>query len=168
LSDSQEVVKERRRRLERASDYDEIFELVKNLVDRTLRLHRAGLSLVLTDMPNAVGAYYPAFSNSIVLNRALVDEIKKVMKDPREVNSFVFVVLLHEYLHSLGYLDDDQVRRLSKEVIVKTLGNDHLALRFSEGNWLEMYPELGVVGRPFSKFFRKEEKFDSSSTPYFG
>ncbi|MEM0117567.1 MAG: hypothetical protein QXV32_03900 [Conexivisphaerales archaeon] len=164
----EDIIRENRARLDRAEDYDEIFEIVKQTVERTLSIHRAGLSLVLTDMPNLVGAYYPAFSNTIVVNRGLVEDVRRIAKDPREVASFVYSILLHEYLHSLGYLDDNEVRAISKKIAQDNFGEDHPSVRFAAGNWLEIYPELSRRDRTFSKFFRHVEKFDSSSTPYFG
>jgi hypothetical protein len=164
----EERIRENRARLDRAEDYDEIFEIVKSTVERTLSLHRAGLSLVLTDMPNLVGAYYPAFSNTIVVNRGLVEDIRKIAKDPREVSSFVYTILLHEYLHSLGYLDDAEVRSISKKIAQDSFGEDHPSVKFASGNWLEIYPELATRDRKFSKFFRTVDRFDTSSTPYFG
>jgi hypothetical protein len=160
--------KEFARMVERAQDYDELFELVKKAVEQTIGEHRAGLSLVLTDMPNTIGAFYPAWSNYIVVNRALIEEMKSLVRDPRELNGFVFMILLHEYLHSLGHMEDDEVRRISKSICMKTVGPDHPATKYAEGNWLEMYPQLSQTGRPFSKLYRTVEKFDSSSAPYLG
>ncbi|MDG6935184.1 MAG: hypothetical protein JRN68_10900 [Nitrososphaerota archaeon] len=165
---SEDARKEFARRVERAEDYDQIFDLVKRAIENTLHEHRAGLSLVLTDMPNSIGAFYPAWSNYIVVNRALIEEMKRVVKDLRELNAFVFVILMHEYLHSLGHLDDDEVRRISKSVCSETVGPEHPATKYADSNWLEMFPQLSQTGRPFSKFYRTVEKFDSSSTPYLG
>ncbi len=59
-------------RLASAEGFDEVFELVKKAVDQVLGIHRAGLSLVLGDIPNQVGAYHEMGSNAIVMNRNLV------------------------------------------------------------------------------------------------
>lgn len=165
---AEERISENRAKLDRAEDYDEIFEIVKQTVEKSLSLHRAGLSLVLTDMPNLIGAYYPAFSNTIVVNRGLIEDVKKLAKNPREVSSFVYSILLHEYLHSLGFLDDAEVRSIAKKVAIDNFGEGHPSVRFAAGNWLEIYPELASRNRNFSKIYRKVEKFDTSSTPYFG
>ncbi len=65
--------------------FDELFELVKRTVESQTRRHRAGLSLVLSDMPNAVGAYHPVGSNVIVLNRALIEDMKRFVKKEFEL-----------------------------------------------------------------------------------
>ncbi|MDG6996709.1 MAG: hypothetical protein JRN52_12375 [Nitrososphaerota archaeon] len=159
---------ELRRRVDRAQDYDEIFELVKRVVEMELGQHRAGLTLVLASMQNTVGAYHPIASNVIVLNKSLVSAFRRVTKDPREINAFVFMVLMHEYLHSLGYLDEHQVRRMSQRMCANTLGSDHLTVKLAVGNWLEMYPQLEKVTLPTSKEYEVVTKFDTSSTSYIG
>src|SRR5579884_2193937 len=81
-----------RRRIDSAKDYAELFEIVKRVVEIHTGRHRAGLSLILQDMPTALGAYYPVGTNTIVLNRALVAGMRAVSKNDREVNYFVFIV----------------------------------------------------------------------------
>ena len=46
---------ENKRKLASAGGFDDVFELVKKAVDQSLGIHRAGLSLVLGDIPNNVG-----------------------------------------------------------------------------------------------------------------
>jgi len=157
------------RRVDRAEDFDEIFELVKRVVEEELGEHRAGLSLVLADMPTTVGAYHPVGANIIVANKSLINGLQAVTKNPREINAFVFMILLHEYLHSLGYLDENEVRRISQRVTSSALGVDHPAVRLATANWLELYPQLQSLSqRSFSRDFEVVQKFDSSSTSYIG
>ena len=110
------------RRVDRAQNFDEIFELVKRVVEEELGAHRAGLSLVLANMPSTVGAYHPVGANIIVVNKSLINGMQAVTKNPKEINAFVFMILLHEYLHSLGYLDEVEVRRVSQRVSSDALG----------------------------------------------
>ncbi len=160
---------ELRNRVENASNYDQLFELVKRVVEFELGRHRAGLALVLTDMPNTVGAFHPVGSNSLVLNRALINAMKVVIKNQKEINSFVFMVLMHEYLHSLGYLDEYEVRKLAQRISIASLGSQHMTARMAVGNWLEMYPQLSMVVQKFApNSFERVDKFDSSSMGYIG
>jgi hypothetical protein len=157
------------RRVDRAQDYDEIFELVKRVVQEELGEHRAGLTLVLANMPSTVGAYHPVGANIIVANKSLINGLSTVTKNPREINAFVFMIFLHEYLHSLGYLDEAEVRRVSEKVSSAALGSDHPTVKLASANWLELYPQLqSLAQQPFSKEFEVVQKFDSSSTSYIG
>jgi hypothetical protein len=156
-------------RVDRAENYDEIFELVKRVVEEELGEHRAGLTLVLANMPGTVGAYHPVGANIIVANKSLINGLQAVTKNPREINAFVFMILLHEYLHSLGYLDENEVRRVAQRVSSSALGSDHPTVKLATANWLELYPQLqSLAQQPFSKDFEVVQKFDSSSTSYIG
>src|SRR5712692_3963567 len=93
----------RRRTLSGAEGFDEIFSMVKVATEQALGRHRAGLTLVLGDIPNSVGAYHEMGSNAIVMNRNLLRIVEKLSKSRAKRNSYVFMILLHEYLHSLGY-----------------------------------------------------------------
>ncbi|MGI0090495.1 MAG: hypothetical protein ACREBS_02180 [Nitrososphaerales archaeon] len=159
---------ELRRRVDRAENYDETFALVKRVVEEELGEHRAGLSLVLANMSNTVGAYHPVGANIIVVNRALINGLQQVTKNPKEINAFVFMVLMHEYLHSLGYLDEVQVRKIAQRICKNALGEDHPTVKLANANWLEMYPQLGTLSQPSSREFELVRKFDSSSTSYIG
>ncbi|MCL4518220.1 MAG: hypothetical protein M1587_03390, partial [Thaumarchaeota archaeon] len=71
-------------------------------------------------------------------------------------------------LHSLGYMEEGKVRRISQRICANALGSDHLTVRLAVGNWLEMYPQLASVPTPSSKDYEVVQKFDSSSTSYIG
>ncbi len=114
-----------RRLLEECKNYGDIFELVKRAVKETLGRKRAGLMLYLGDFSLNIGAYYPLGSNGIVVNRRVLELVSKSAKSTTEVNSFLFTILLHEYLHSLGYINEREVRRLVYEITIELFGPDH-------------------------------------------
>jgi hypothetical protein len=103
-------------------DFDETFELVKAVVLQKFKLHRAGLSLILQMMPSSLGAYHMLGSNAIVVNTYLLTILKKTVKSTEEYNSYLFMVLAHEYLHSLGIVDENAVRQMTFELCKWMLG----------------------------------------------
>lgn len=117
--------------LERCKSYGDIFEVVKKAVRETIGLHRAGLMLYLRSLPPNIGAYYQVGSNGIVLNKLLVSVMSRSFLSKTEYVSFVFSLLLHEYLHSLGFLDERKVRRLVYGISVKTFGEDHPTVKMA-------------------------------------
>ncbi|MEM3004307.1 MAG: hypothetical protein QXO25_06595 [Candidatus Bathyarchaeia archaeon] len=118
------------KKLDESRDFADVFTLVKRAVKETLAQARVGLMLVLADLPLQVGAFHEVGSNTIVLNRRLLNKVMRSCKSAREVNSYVFAVLLHEYLHSLGHIDEREVRELSFQVARNCLGEDHPAMTF--------------------------------------
>jgi len=113
--------------LERARGLPEIFEVVKEAVRSSTGMSRAGLMLGLADLGgNAmqmVGGLYPSATNIIVMNKA---PMALLSKDQERYRAYCFHILLHEYLHSLGFMDEDEVRRRTYQISKATLGEGHL------------------------------------------
>jgi hypothetical protein len=105
-------------------NFGDIFNLVKRVVKETLGKSRAGLMLYLADLPLSIGAFHAFGTNGIVLNKKLLEMLGKESKSNKEFNSFVFTLLLHEYLHSLGYVDERQVRDLTHRIVKEKFGED--------------------------------------------
>ena len=61
------------------------------------------------------------------------------------------MLLLHEYLHSLGYLDEHEVKRLVYEISRETLGENHPASRYA-------------LNPPFPRVFPSEFQSDNMDT----
>lgn len=113
-------------KLDKCSEFSCIFELVKKAVEDTLGKRRAGLSLGLSNLPDYIGAVHQVGSNFIIMNKKLLDDVIET-KDRKIINSYIFHVLLHEYIHSLGFLNEQETQALSYLISKKTLGSNHLA-----------------------------------------
>jgi hypothetical protein len=155
-------------KLESANSFNEIFDLVKSSVEAVLHIHRAGLTLVLSELPNYIGAYHVVGSNMIVMNRPMLKAIEKIAKDRVEYNSFIFTILAHEYLHSLGYMDEGMVRPLDKMVCKKVFGENHPATKMAMGDLFKIYPQLQFVPHNPRRDFEVITEFDKSSMSYIG
>jgi hypothetical protein len=120
---------------DRAEGYGGIFALVKKAVEDSLGEHRVGLMLYLGNLPLQVGAFHPMGTNDIVLNRRLLE----VESSEPAQKIRLFSVLLHEYLHSLGYADEHHVRGLTYRVCVENFGTDHPVVDAAiSGPWGEL------------------------------
>jgi hypothetical protein len=121
-------------RLDRAKDLADIFELVKDGVRARMGLSRAGLMLGVADMGGAPGQFlgglYPVTTNVIVLNRTATKAI--LMNRPELYKPYVFTILLHEYLHTLGFLDEGQVRQMVYEITSALFGMHHATTWIAE------------------------------------
>ena len=119
--------------LEKAKGFAYIFDLVKRTVKNYLNADQAGLLLGLSDLGaygNAfLGAFYSFDANTIVINKRPLSKIKQ--KDPNLYNPYIFHVLLHEYIHSLGITEESEVRILAYEITQKFFGKNHLATQIA-------------------------------------
>ncbi|MDG7007042.1 MAG: hypothetical protein JRN06_02220 [Nitrososphaerota archaeon] len=161
------TLQDNRRALSVAEGFDAIFEMVKAATERTLGLHRAGLTLVLADIPNDVGAYHEMGSNAIVMNRNILRIVERLSRSRSRRNSYVFMILLHEYLHTLGYTSDRQVRQLGRRIADEFLGKKHLAGEMTTHPLNQFFPDLEKLSIFRDKGeYQTVRRFDSSSTPY--
>jgi len=94
-------------------------------------MRRAGLMLYLAKLPNHIGAYHTMGTNGIVMNRTTLDMITHGARSLREINSYVYSILLHEYLHALGYMEESEVRKLVYDVSLDTFGPEHPATQIA-------------------------------------
>jgi hypothetical protein len=145
-------------------DYDSIFSIVRKTVRYAINRERSGLGLMLSDLPPELGAFWEVGGNYIVLNETLVELMRKMARSAREFNSYVFVVLAHEYLHSIGYIDETDVRRVTAAVTNKAMGEDHPAALMASGDMWDMYPFLRLAGDGRGRNTRIVNRFDSEST----
>jgi hypothetical protein len=111
----------------------DVFELVKEVVRLREGVSRPGLALGLQELgmswEGCIGAYYPITSNTIVMNKTLlrcISEVNETLLGP-----YAFHVLLHEYLHSLGYFDEEVIRRKIYEISKNLFGDKHLITQLS-------------------------------------
>ena len=122
--------------LDSSENFGDVFEIVKKSVKECLGRERAGLMLVLADLPLHLGAFHGVGTNSIVMNRTLLDRIVKAGHSRIQVNSFVYSILLHEYLHSLGVIEEPEVRSLVRDISIRTFGENHPAAKIATaGPW---------------------------------
>jgi hypothetical protein len=144
--------------------YDQVFRVVRASTRRVLGLERTGLGLALSDLPSSLGAYWPVTGNLIVMNEGLVQTMRAHARSEREFNSFVYVILAHEYLHTLGYLSEAEVRPATAWVARSTFGPDHPATRMAEGNLWSLYPFLQRAPEGRGTRLRVVPDFDLAAT----
>jgi len=142
-----------------------VFEIVRKCVDKVLGKRRNSLMLGLTDLPLQVGAFHAVPSNVIMLNRKLLNAI--IQYDKKLVNAYVFHVLLHEYLHTLGFLDEEEVGMLTYVISKDFLGEQHPSTLISKYGMGYVFPRLSIDPE-IDRSITIVEDFDSQNLSYIG
>ena len=150
--------------LDKCKDYGDIFEVVKRAVKQSLNRERGGLMLYLGDLPVQVGAFHGVGSNGIVLNKRLLRLIS--FRSVTELNSYVFMLLLHEYLHSLGYIGERQVRKLVYDICRESFGKDHPATQFAYSPPVPRIPPSELQPGNADRQLEIVKDFDRSNLSY--
>ena len=159
-----------RSRLDEAKSLPDIFELVKSLVLKSMSKSRGGLMLGMANLGNNPQGYFGGFfttgSNVIVLNKIPLQRIMETR--PELYKPYVFHVLLHEYIHSLGYLDETDVKSKVYNITKEALGEEHLATQIAADARVFIkdlaYP--GVSWKPEDEGLELVAGFDRSSVSY--
>ena len=114
-------------------------------------MERTGLELYLRELPLEVGAFHKMGTNIIVMNRALIDRVVEAQVSFAEMRSFIYNILLHEYLHSLGIYDELRTRRLTYVISRVSLGEKHPATILArKGPWAILDHELTSSDVPWN------------------
>jgi len=146
------------------------FEEVKNAVKKHEQRSRAGLMLGLQELGSTlagfIGAYFPVASNIIVINKTPVRRILET--NPPLLPPYSYHLLLHEYIHSLGYLDESITRQKTYDISKQQFGEHHTITELST-NMNKYFPNLmyPIQGWIPPKVFPPIEiiqGFDQSST----
>jgi hypothetical protein len=158
-------------RIKAASTMPDIFEIVKEVVWDKMRKSRAGLDLGLIEMGNQpggfIGGFYVSGSNIIIMNETPLKRIQET--NPELLTPYIFSVLLHEYLHSLGFFDEEQVRTMSHEICCKTFSPSNITTQITK-DMKKFFPNFVYPeGAPqVNGSVRLVPGFDRSSIRYIG
>jgi hypothetical protein len=158
-------------KINESNSIPDIFEIVKEVVWKAIQRSRAGLELGLSELGShpqgLLGAFYVSGSNMIVMNQTPLRRIQET--DPRLLNPYIFSILLHEYIHSLGFFDEDYVRRLTYEISRETFGEKNVITELTK-DLRKFFPNLCYPeGSPrIDGPVRKVKGFDRSSIRYIG
>ncbi|MBI2085698.1 MAG: hypothetical protein HYT71_04255 [Candidatus Aenigmarchaeota archaeon] len=158
--------------LKDAKTLAEIFELVKDGVYDTIGHKRPGLMLGLTeiqtDQKKLIGGFHPLGSNFIIINKA---PLRKIMeKNKKLYQPYVFHMLLREYMHSFGIMDETVLKQSVKNISEKLFGKQHMVTALST-RFNKYFPNV-IYSSP-EDYVKQEnsgiemvDNFDSSSTYY--
>ena len=130
----------------------EIFKRVKNDVKRVTGRRRAGLRLGLVEMGmyqgGFIGGMHFAPGTDIVMNKTPLKILLE--QQPYEIVwAYTYHILLHEYVHSLGALNEQQCReitlRISEEIFKEA---DHPAVLLAKKGIGTYFPNLRLIYSP--------------------
>lgn len=159
------------KQVDQARNLADLFEVVKRAVSAVLGRTRAGLMLALADLGNHpqgfLGAFYPVATNVIVMNKVPLLRIQET--NPELYKPYAFYVLLHEYLHSVGFVDEMVCRDRARAIAEALFGQEHLVSRISR-DFSQFFPNLvfpDAAWQPQELHLEFVPNFDRGSASYF-
>jgi hypothetical protein len=99
-------------RYAQAQTIPKIYEVVKQAVQLILGKSRRAMMLGLADLGGGgqewIGGYHIIASNAIIMNSRPLKYVES--HHPELYKPYIFLILLHEYIHTLGFHDEAQTR----------------------------------------------------------
>ncbi|MFW9971899.1 MAG: hypothetical protein ACFFDF_17050 [Candidatus Odinarchaeota archaeon] len=130
----------------------EIFKRVKKDVMNVYGRHRAGLSLGLVEMGmyggGFIGGMHFSPGTDIVMNKT---PLKIILKEqPSEIVwAYTYHILLHEYIHALGILNEERCRIITLRISEKVFKEaDHPAVILAKNGIGAYFPNLPLIYAP--------------------
>lgn len=146
-------------------NYDSILKDIKKSIRKYLGGDRP-VGLAISYFNPAIGAYWASGGNYIVLNGNIISAMNAVGRSQREKEALVRVLLMHEYIHSLGYEDELVTRNLTNNIIGREVGIDSLEFKISsEGPW-KVFPFITEYPWKSGNNISVVSNFDSDNTDY--
>ena len=136
--------------LEKAKTFSDIFEIAKEITRQHLGMEQAGLMVGISDLGSHsqgfIGAFYSLNSNMIIINKKPLARI--LHTNPSLYNYYLFHVMLHEYIHSIGSYDEMQTRQLVYEISEHYFGANHIVTQLAS-NMEKFMPNLTYPSHGF-------------------
>ena len=129
-----------------------IFEQVKRDVQKVYGRHRAGLSLGLVEMGmyrgSFIGGMHFSPGTDIVMNKTPLEIILK--QQPYEIVwAYTYHILLHEYILSLGILNEQHCRSITLRISEKIFKeSNHPAIILAKNGIGTYFPNLPLIYAP--------------------
>ena len=76
-----------------------------------------------------IGAFYSLNANMIIINKKPLARI--LQTNPSIYNYYLFHVMLHEYIHSIGSYDESQTRQLVNEISQHYFDEKHIVAQLA-------------------------------------
>jgi hypothetical protein len=132
----------------------DIFEKVKQDVNKEIGRHRAGLQLGLIEMGmfqgglGFIGGMFFTGGTMILMN---VTPLRIIVETQSEeiVWAYTYHILLHEYLHSLGFYNESQVLQLTLEISANVFKDaKHPTVVIAKNGLRTYFPNLPLIYAP--------------------
>lgn len=109
-------------------DFSGLFNLVRDIIDFKMHKKRTHILLGLLELGfnrgGFIGGLHLGGTNEIFLNKSALKVMEKESK-PEYYKAYVFILLLHEYIHSVGVMNELRTRKLTRVIATEIFGTTH-------------------------------------------
>ena len=125
------------------NDYSQVFDLIRRIVSTVLRKSHSGILLGLQDLgfhpQGFVGGYHRVGTNEIYLNRNVLQIMREETPEDH-YKAYLFHLLLHEYVHSTGVIDEQETRALTRLISREIFNTKHPVYKIAAYGLNALFP----------------------------
>ncbi|PWI48873.1 hypothetical protein CEE45_04760 [Candidatus Heimdallarchaeota archaeon B3_Heim] len=126
-----------------ANNYSQIFDLIRRIASTVLKKSRAGILIGLEDLgfhpQGFVGGYHRVGTNEIYLNRNVL-QIMREETPKGHYKAYLFHLLLHEYIHSIGYTEEEDTQKMTRFISRTIFGTRHPVFKIAAYGLNALFP----------------------------
>jgi len=125
------------------NDYSQVFDLIRRIVSNVLGKSHSGILLGLQDLgfhpQGFVGGYHRVGTNEIYLNRNVLQIMREETPEDH-YKAYLFHLLLHEYVHSTGVIDEQETRTLTRLISREIFNTKHPVYKIAAYGLNALFP----------------------------
>jgi hypothetical protein len=115
-------------------DYSGLYKLMSRIVKTILNKEHPKILLGLLNLgfsrEQLLGGFFLKGTNEIYLNKTALTIMKREISYD-QYKAYLFYLLLHEYLHAIGYLDEEYTRELTSTILANVFPRGHILERIA-------------------------------------
>ena len=110
------------------NDFSGLFNLVREIILEKMNKKRSHILLGLIELGfnrgSFIGGLHIGGTNEIFLNKSALKVMER--ESPREYyKAYIFILLLHEYIHSVGVMNELRTRKFTRVIAQDVFDSEH-------------------------------------------
>ena len=110
------------------NDFSGLFNLVREIISDQMHKKRSHILLGLIELGfnrgGFIGGLHLGGTNEIFLNKSALKVMEQESK-PEYYKAYLFILLLHEYIHSVGVMNELRTRKFTRVIAQDVFGPEH-------------------------------------------
>ena len=125
------------------NDFSGLFNLVRDIISDKMEKKRSHILLGLIELGfnrgGFIGGLHLGGTNEIFLNKSALKVMQQESK-PEYYKAYVFILLLHEYIHSVGVINELRTRKLTRSIVQEIFDEGHPVTKLAVEGIQKFFP----------------------------
>lgn len=124
-------------------DFSGLYKFISKIVKTILNKEHPKILLGLLNLgfsrEQFIGGFFLEGTNEIYLNRTALNIMKKETSSDH-YKAYLIFLLLHEYLHAIGYLDEHKTMKLTTAILLAIFPKGYMLERLARNGLNQVFP----------------------------